>query len=341
MPFLSLAPPPLRKSRRLGVIIETQELIRKLMIDTNSPLRALVADELRKPVVAPVADMAAAIAAQHAGARAVLYYGSTLRNAVLEGHMLDFYLIVADYEQAFGRNWLARANKLLPPNVFPFEYKGLVAKYAVLSEADFARLASPATRNVSVWARFAQPSRLAWSADDKAAETAIDAVAQAAPALLDAARACLPDDICPLEMWRQAFSLTYSAELRAERKNRAVSVVDCDPDRYRAFTAPALEAAGIATQLVDDRLVFQHSLSPAERARGRTSWARRRREGKALTLLRLAKASATYAGGLDYLAWKISRHSGQPIAIKPWQRKWPIVGALTLLPRLIAKGAVR
>ncbi len=311
------------------------------MIDRNSPLHALVAEELRKPVVAPVAAMAAAIAALYPGARAVLYYGSTLRNAVLEGHMLDFYLIVADYEQAFGQGWLARANKLLPPNVFPFEHQDLVAKYAVLSEADFARLASPDTLNVSVWARFAQPSRLAWIADPQAAETAIDAVVQAAPTLLDAARPCLPDSICPLEMWRQAFSLTYAAELRAERKNRAVSVVDCDPDRYRDFTAPALAAAGISTHMVNDRLVFDRPLSTTERAQGRTCWARRRREGKALTLLRLAKASATYANGIDYLAWKISRHSGHAIHLSDWQRKWPILGALALLPRLIASGAVR
>jgi hypothetical protein len=311
------------------------------MTDDNQTLRALVAAELTQPAQPVVADMAAAIAAKYPGARAILYYGSTLRDAQLEGLMLDFYLIVADYRQAFGKTWLARANKLLPPNVFPFEYKGLVAKYAILSEADFARLASPATRNVSIWARFAQPSRLVWSADNAAAASAIDAVAHAAPTLLDAARPCVPDSIEPLDLWRQAFALTYAAELRAERTGRAGSVVDADPARYRAFTLPALEAAGLATHIVNDRLVFDRPMSTAERAQGRKCWARRRREGKALTLLRLAKASATYAGGIDYLAWKISRHSGQKIEIRPWQRKWPILGAITLLPRLIAKGAVR
>ena len=311
------------------------------MTKDNASLRALVAEELNQPVQSVVADMAAAIARPYPGARAVLYYGSTLRDAQLEGLMLDFYLIVADYALAFGKSWLAPANRLLPPNVFPFEYNGLVAKYAILSEADFARLASPATRNVSVWARFAQPSRLVWSADKAAAEIAIDAVAHAAPTLLDAARPCLPDSIDPLELWRQAFALTYAAELRAERTGRAGSVVDADPDRYRAFTEPALAAAGLAAHWVNDRLVFDRPMSTAERAQGKRCWARRRREGKALTLLRLAKASATYAGGIDYLAWKISRHSGQPIDIRPWQRKWPILGALTLLPRLIAKGAVK
>ena len=82
--------------------------------------------------------------------------------------MLDFYLIVSNYRAAYGKSWLATANRLIPPNVFYFEHDGLVAKYAVLSEADFHRLNGPETRNVSVWARFAQPSRLVWAADDEA-----------------------------------------------------------------------------------------------------------------------------------------------------------------------------
>ncbi len=57
---------------------------------------------------------------------------------------------------------------------------------------------------------------------------------------------------------------------------------------------------------------------------------------KAVDLLRLAKASATFAGGLDYLAWKINRHAGTRIAIQPWQRRWPIIGALVLLPLTLA-----
>ena len=88
--------------------------------------------------------------------------------------MLDFYLIVSDYGAAFDKGWLAKANKLIPPNVFPFHHDGLAAKYAVLSEADFHRLNGPETRNVSVWARFAQPARLVWAYDSAARDKAID-----------------------------------------------------------------------------------------------------------------------------------------------------------------------
>ena len=58
-------------------------------------------------------------------------------------------------------------------------------------------------------------------------------------------------------------------------------------------------------------------------------------------MLRLAKASATYAGGADYIAWKINRHAGTDIELKPWQRRHPLLGAISLLPKLLRSGAIR
>ena len=283
-------------------------------------LRELVADELGQPVDPSVRALAAAIAARYGkAARAVLFYGRCLRERQLDGLMLDFYLIVSNYRDAYGRGWLAAANHLVPPNVFPFQHGKLAAKYAVLSEADFHRLTGPSTRNVSVWARFAQPSRLVWAADDKARDAAIDAVTQAVPTLLGAALPTAPTTADPLDLWRHAFALTYSAELRAERKARSGSVVESDPDRYRRFTDAGLAAA-----------------MPS-----RAGWARRRLEGKALSVLRLAKASTTFAGGAEYIAWKINRHAGTNIVLKPWQRRWPLLAAISLLPRLLRSGAIR
>lgn len=99
---------------------------------SGSAVAALVGAELAQPVDPRVAEMAAAIAALHpAAARAVLFYGSCLRESQLDGLMLDFYLIVSDYRAAYGKSWLASANRLIPPNVFPFALNGLSAKYAV------------------------------------------------------------------------------------------------------------------------------------------------------------------------------------------------------------------
>ena len=284
-------------------------------------LRDLVAEELSQPVDRRVSAMAEAIAAKYDKAsRAVLFYGSCLREKQLDGLMLDFYLIVSSYGEAYGRGWLAFANRLIPPNVFPFAHDGLAAKYAVLSEADFHRLNGPETRSVSVWARFAQPSRLVWAKDDMARAKAIAAISRAAPTLLSAAGSL--DGEPPLDWWWRAFALTYSAELRAERKGRSGSIVDIDPDRYDHFSRPAVAAI----------------------PRGSSNaggWTGRRLEGKFLSVARLAKASTTFDGGADYIAWKINRHAGTDIELKPWQRRFPLLAAISLLPRLLRSGAVR
>jgi hypothetical protein len=295
--------------------------MRLRILSVSAALNELVAAELSGPADPRAAAMAEAIAAQYPGAaRAVLFYGSCLRQRELDGLMLDFYLIVSDYRQAYGRGWLAFANRVLPPNVFPFEHEGLAAKYAVLSEADFHRQNGPEADNVSVWARFAQPSRLVWAADEGARAAAVAAVARAAPTLLSYALPMTGDSGDPLDVWRRGFELTYDSELRAERKGRHGPVVDSDPQRYLRFA----EAAGPITQLGS--------------ANG---WRRFRRRGKALSIVRLAKATTTYAGGADYLAWKINRHAGTRIEVRPWQRRWPILGALILLPRLLWRGAIR
>ena len=289
-----------------------------------SALRELFAKELAQPVDPRVTAMAEAIAAEHSGAaRGVLFYGSCLRQKQLDGLMLDFYLIVSDYREAYEQGWLATANRLIPPNVFYFEHGGLSSKYAVLSEADFARFCSPEAPDLSVIARFSQPSRLVWSSGYDSRLRIEDAVASAPVALATMTRPMLAeaerDD--PLALWRRAFELTYGTELRAERKERPGSIVERDADFYRKITKalPALE-----------------SIPNAQR-----TWQRFRGRGKRAQIMRLAKASFTFAGGPDYIAWKINRHAGTDIQLKPWQRKWPLLAAISLLPRLLRSGAVR
>jgi hypothetical protein len=304
-------------------------------------LQQLVADELAIPALPQVQAFAAHIAVQYpSAARAILFYGSCLRSEQLDGLMLDFYLIVSDYDSTYEKKWLAKWNLRLPPNVFPFQYEGLMAKVAVLSEADFNDLNRPAASAVSVWARFSQPSRLVWAADDAARTMCARAISGAAPTLLNAALAFTEREVGVLDLWQSGFRMTYDAELRAERNDRPASVVEFDPERYDRFGQAALQHTPIANELRGDKV---HILpDPQGRImQERSRWPALRRNGKLLTVARLAKAAFTYAGGIDYLAWKINRHAGTQIEIKPWQRKWPLVAALFLVPRLLAKGAVR
>ncbi|MBV8908873.1 MAG: hypothetical protein JOZ20_07720 [Sphingomonas sp.] len=304
-----------------------------------SELRALVAEELSLPVDQRVSACAAAIAEKHgAASRSVLFYGSCLRQKQLDGLMLDFYLIVSDYRAAYAKRWLAVANRLIPPNVFYFEHDGLVAKYAVLSEADFEHECSRQAWTVSTAARFAQPSRLVWSRDRFAAKRTIDAVSQAAPTLLDWT---LPSGggatIVALDLWRRAFALTFKAELRAEREDRSAKIVEADPDRYAMFGEASLK-----------EIARYHGVGPNGEVslwkrpdRAARWWRGKQSKGKLYSVARLAKASLTFAGGAEYVAWKINRHAGADIQLKPWQRRHPLLAGISLLPRLLRSGAVR
>jgi hypothetical protein len=262
-------------------------------------LKDLVAAELAEPVDPRVTAMAAAIASLYPGAaRSVLFYGSCLREKRLDGLMLDFYLIVSSYRAAYGRSWLAPANRLIPPNVFPFAHEGLTAKYAVLSETDFALSCTLEAGTVSVWARFAQPSRLAWAADDMARTRTVASVAEAPVTLFQLTVPMLDEPIAwkIADIWRFGFSMTYGAELRAEKAARPAGLVESDRERFDRFGQAAL--GEVARRMgVGPGGEVANRFSPKAASR---KWRTFRWKGKALTVVRLVKAGLTYADGIDY-----------------------------------------
>jgi len=99
--------------------------------------------------------------------------------------------------------------------------------------------------------------------------------------------------------------------------------IDADPIRYERFG----RAVGLAS-------------SPSA-ALARRWWRAKQRHGKLYSIARLSKASLTFANGADYIAWKVNRHAGTDIRLKPWQQRHPLLAAITLLPKLIRSGAVR
>jgi hypothetical protein len=162
-----------------------------------------------------------------------------------------------------------------------------------------------------------------WTAGESSHERAIDIVAQAVPTLLGWTLPTVPEGSPAIELWKRAFALTFAAELRAERTDRSAQIVDADPERFVRFA----EAAG--------------SIVPHRGDRAWEWWRGKQRHGKIYSVARLAKASFTFASGADYIAWKINRHAGTAIKLKPWQRRHPLLAAITLLPRLLRTGAVR
>ena len=302
-------------------------------MDARAELTALIAQELAQPVPAAVRTMAEAVRARHADAAlGVLFYGSCLRKpeSLLADSLLDFYLLVDDYKEAYRGALMALANRVLPPNVFYLEarHEGeiLRCKYAVISLAQFQSGMSPATDNVSLWARFSQQSRLVWVRDTATIQPVAAACAEALLTMVGNALPLVGSGARAETVWQRAFEETYRAEVRSEGLSRAAELVDADIERYRRTFALAGDAVG-------------GSATSAEACAA--VWRRRRRTSKLLNFARLVKATFTFDGALDYVLWKVKRHSGVVLPVTDWQRRHPLLSAPVLAWRLYRLGAFR
>ena len=137
------------------------------------------------------------------------------------------------------------------------------------------------------------------------------------------------------DLWTRAFAESYRCELRPETPERAGQIYRADAARYDAIAADALVAAGLPVIATGERIM------PVFDAGARRSWALRRLVGKTFNVLRLIKASTTVADGIDYLLWKIERHSGVKTTLSPWQRRHPLLAAPGLAWKLYRQGAFR
>lgn len=296
-------------------------------------LEDYVRGELMRPV--PGLDLLSAEVRARLGesVAAILFYGSCLRTGDYQDKVLDFYVLVDGYRAAYDRCWLAVANRVLPPNVFYAEADGdtfrLRVKYAVLSTAHFYTLSGPDTFNSSVWVRFAQPCRLVYARDEAAQQAAVKAVTRAVTTAVGSVSGLLGAPLSAERVWCELFRESYRVELRAEGGGRPRDIFDAARDRYEDITPLALAALTEAGQ------------KQAGPKAQRLAWWLRMVQGKILSVLRLLKAAFTFDGGIDYLAWKIRRHSGVEVTITPWQRRHPVIAGLVLFVQLRLKGAFR
>ncbi len=297
-----------------------------MFIHQNTKLGQLIEETVSIPVVAEINAIAQTIRARHeASVLAILGYGSCLRGEHVDDTLVDFYVLVDTYK-TFHKSLIARiANALLPPNVYyqecSFNNQIIRCKYAVITLEHFDKKVSPETKNPYFWARFCQPSALIYVRDDVTGNSVIEALMRAVTTTLAEAEKLNPS-VLPGEMWTEILSHTYRTELRSERSNRAAQIVSSNLVYFEAL----------------HEAVISQSDTPKTDNSG---WFQRRLIGKALSVLRLIKAAFTFDGGADYLAWKITRHSGVEVNLTPWQRRHPILAAPKLFWQLYAKGAFR
>ena len=272
----------------------------------------------------------------HGAVCGTLLYGSCLRSGDIYDGLLDLYLLCDSYSAAYHRPLLAAANWLLPPNVFYAEQrpvdamvdgKTLRCKVTVISLRDFQRGCSPARFESYIWGRFAQPTRILYARDEQVRAQLEAALSGAARTLLQKAVPALPPHGTLASLWEQALALSYATELRTERSGRARELADASRDFYTALMRYHIAPFDFAFEWYEHEgeLHYRSRIGDTRRRLATLAWAVRRGQGKLLSVLRLVKALFTFEGGLDYIAWKLERHSGEEILIPDNVRRAPLI----------------
>lgn len=288
-------------------------------------LERLIAAELDRPAPAALGGLVRQILARHGAAvSAILFYGSCRRTGDLSG-LIDLYVLYDRHRAFHGRALTAALNAALPPNVMlmapAIGQDGLRAKVAMLSVRQFARRVRAGSLDTTIWTRFSQPASLLYTRDAAARRRVVTLLVQAADTALAWGRWLTPAADRPAALWEGLFAQTYRAELRPESANQPHVLYETNAIWFDALFAAGSDVAKTAPPL--------------------GGWALRRLCGKPLNLLRLTKAAFTFAGGADYLLWKLQRHSGIRLDLSPWQRRHPILAAPLILSRLRRMGALR
>lgn len=274
---------------------------------------------------------------QHGAALlAILVYGSWLRGK--RDTMLDFYVLVEDYRtlDSAWQGWMCR---LLPPNVYHIHHGNMRAKYALLTLNRFCH-AMQHDFHSYFWARFAQPCEVLYERDEATGTALSNAFKTAQATFVKRVTPSLSDRFSSRELWASGLSHTYRCELRTESSNRAESLYDFDPDYYDGISR-SLAGSGSGLSLSQADGLFDNQSSKTARKFSSSTWWLRRVQGKLLSMLRLFKAAFTFNEPLEYLLWKVERHTGIYFEPSARQLKHPLIFAWPLLWKLHRQGAFR
>ena len=285
---------------------------------------------------------------RHGGAvNAILFYGSCMRNNDPFDGVVDLYLITDSYGAVYQSKFRAFLNWVLPPNVFYKEMavgdRTLRVKYNVLSTADMRRGVSRVSMHSYFWGRFTQPTEILWCRNEKIRCNIEAYLGVAAKTFLERVLPVAGKSGLVSDLWVQGLRLSYAAELRTEAPGRAQELVDHALDHYVAVSMKVASTLRYPLSITGTGEAAQYVVAiPASgRHVGRWVWVIRRVQGKVLSVARLLKALFTFDGGLDYVAWKLERHSGQPIEIPDRVRRYPLIFVWGLLWKLYRRGIIR
>jgi len=317
-------------------------------MQNSNDLMPLIRKQTSRTVPSGLEALCAEILARYGEATAaILFYGSCFRKGDAFDGLVDLYVLVDNYRAAYRRRMPAVFNKLLPPNVYylevPYNGQALRAKYTVISVADFQRGTSLDWFHSYIWGRFAQPTGILHVRNAQVAEAVHAALAQSVVTFMTRALPLAPEQFDARDVWYLGLLYSYRSELRAERPDKLVRLFEAAPQHYEQMTAAAIEFLPyrIDRMTDDGPLRYCARISSRKRLANRWAWRLRFVQGKILSVLRLLKALFTFKGGIDYVLWKIERHSGITIEVTPRLRRIPLIGIVVIFWKLYRRGAFR
>ena len=280
--------------------------------------------------------------------QAILFYGSCLhKDEDLDG-LFDLYVLVDTYDSVNRNSMHAALNKLLPPNVFyletSFEKQTARAKYAILSLTDLLKGTSRKLVSfLSMGPASVNPQQWSMHGDEEVAKLVNTAFAQAVITFTTRVLPRMQPHFTIRELWQIGLELTYRAEFRPERPDQQVRLFDAASDYFEDITRKAFEALPCQVTAINSGadVHFIAAIPSLTRRVSRITWIIRILQGKILSVLRLIKGTLTFDGGVDYILWKIKRHSGVTMEASPFLRRHPILAMLVLSWRLYRLGGIR
>ena len=316
-------------------------------MDFKTQLIDPIRQQMSQPASPAIHALAETLLANYANAiDAILFYGSCLRTGEDRGGLVDLYVLVDRYHLIESRWLLATLNKLLPPNVFymevPFEDRVVRAKYAVLSLDDFTAGACRWYHSY-IWGRFAQPIGLIYARNDQIVQSIQSALVQAVLRFVAQVLPSIPASFTARDLWCKGWTLSYRAELRAERPHKLVQLYEAAAHYYEQLTRSAIDLLSfpIDVQKTNGTYRYTASFSDGARRKSRLNWTVRSWQGKLLSVLRLLKGLLTFRGGVDYILWKIERHSGEKVEGPRQLKRCPLIATFVIFWKLYRRGAYR
>lgn len=274
---------------------------------------------------------------------AIVLYGSCRRDQDVHDGLVDLLVLVRRYRTVHGLHPSALFNRLLPPNVYYLQAESkkrtVRCKYALVTLEQFARRCRSRSDHY-FWARFTQPCRLVYARADQALpEQLAEIRATAARQYCRRIAPLLTSPVAATGFWQRALTATYRCELRPESSDNARRLIAADPVFWERITQALADER--CCGLSEENALFFRTTSNRQRLLTRLQWQLRRGSGKAFNLARLFKAAGTFSNGIDYISWKVERHSGVRIEPTERMRRYPRLAAWGMAWRMWRQGGFR